>query len=103
MTKFHAIKTEIDGITFASRKEARRYSELRLLERAKAISGLELQPVYRLEVNGTLICKYLPDFRYIQDGKLVVEDVKSDPTKTPVYRIKKKLLAALFGIDVQEI
>lgn len=103
MTKFRAIRTEVDGITFASRKEARRYSELKLLERAKQISGLELQPVYRLEVNGALICKYLPDFRYIQDGKLVVEDVKSDPTKTPVYRIKKKLLAALFGIEVKEV
>lgn len=105
-TKFKNVRVTVDGLSFASKKEARRYGELKLLERAGSISELELQPVFRLEVNGVLVCKYIADFRWFDPllGKTVVEDVKSPATrKHPVYRIKVKLLKALTGIAVVEV
>ena len=95
MLKYRNIKTEIDGIKFHSKKEAKRYSELKMLESASAINQLELQPQFPLYVNGEKICKYIADFRYfdVATQTWVVEDVKSPASKTPVYRLKKKILA----------
>lgn len=93
----------IDGRRFASKREADRYMQLSLLQKAGAITDLECQPRYRLEVRGSLIATYVADFRYRRDGATVVEDVKSPPTRTPVYRMKVKLLQALHGICVVEI
>lgn len=102
--KFGAKKTVLDGITFASRAEAQRYTHLKLLERIGEISELELQPSFDLVVNGHKVCRYIADFRYrvIATGEIVVEDVKSSPTRTPEYRIKRKLMAAVHGIEVLE-
>lgn len=91
-SKYKNVKTEVDGITFDSKKEARRYAELKLLEKAGAIRGLELQPRIPLIVNGTKIGTYVGDFQYIENNEQVIEDVKSTATKTPVYRLKKKIL-----------
>ena len=99
-SKYGAIKTEVDGITFASRAEANRYSELKLLEAAGEISRLELQPKYPLVVNGVKVAEYRGDFLYIQDGHKVLEDVKG--VATPVFRLKKKLVNALYNIDILE-
>ena len=98
-------KTVVDGIKFDSAKEARRYGELKLLERAGQITGLEIQPSFRLVVNNCLICTYKADFRYTTDtphvrGLVVVEDVKG--MKTPVYRLKKKLMLAIHGVEIFE-
>lgn len=104
--KYNAIKTNLDGITFDSRREAVRYAELKLLQRAGDISKLQCQPSFVLEANGVAICKYVADFAYISTstGKTVVEDVKSKATKTPVYRLKKKLAEAQKPpIDIIEI
>lgn len=103
--KYRNVKTVVDGITFASAKEARRYGELKLLEKSGRISGLELQPSFRLHVNNCLICTYKADFRYTTDtphvrGLVVVEDCKG--FLTPVYRLKKKLMLAVHGISVVE-
>lgn len=104
MNKYYARKTIINGITFDSGKEANRYSELRLLERAGVISRLELQPKFPLKVNGVLVCSYHADYCYFENNARVVEDVKSEPTKTPVYRVKIKLLLALNpGLDHREV
>ena len=103
--KFRNTKTVLDGITFDSKKEANRYAALKQIERAGLISNLELQPVYQIEINGVKVCKIIPDFRY-QDKErgLIVEDVKSPVTaRHPVYRLKKKLLKAVYGIDIQEV
>jgi hypothetical protein len=103
MTKYGAIRTEVDGITFASKAEARRYAELRLLRDAGAIYDLTLQPRFDLSVNGVKIGTYVADFRYV-DGEtheILVEDVKG--VRTPVYRLKAKLVKALYGITVQEV
>lgn len=98
--KFKAIRTEVDGHVFPSKREAQRYQQLKLMEKAKAISKLELQPKYELYVKGTHICDYIADFRYREEGLTIVEDVKG--FKTPEYRLKKKLMKALFAIEIKE-
>ena len=103
MSKYHAIKTEVDGFIFDSKAEARRYKELRLLEKNGDIADLELQPKFLVEVKGKKICTYLADFQYFDraKGAHVVEDVKG--VKTPVYRLKKKLVEAIYGIEIIEV
>ena len=104
--KYRARKTEVGGIVFDSRAEARRYGELVLLQKMGEISDLELQPRFDCIVNGKKICAYIADFSYLaSEGEAyVVEDVKSPITaKHPVYRLKKKLVEALFGIEIKEI
>ena len=96
-SKYHNKITYVDGIPFDSQKEAQRYSELKLLERAGEITDLELQPVFILE-EGIKKGKrkirditYIADFRYkdLKTGKTVVEDIKGFKTKD--FRIKQKL------------
>lgn len=100
--KYGAKPVEIDGIRFASRAEGRRYSELTLMLRAGEITDLELQPVYKLEVNGVKIGRYTGDFRYVDaEGNTVCEDVKGSPSRD--YILRKKLVKALHGVDVKEI
>jgi Protein of unknown function (DUF1064) len=103
MSKYHNRKTTYQDIQFDSRKEAARYVELQLLERAGDICDIELQPRYDIAVNGMHICFYRADFRYkeVATGLLVVEDVKGFRTKD--YIIKKKLMKALYGIEVKEV
>ena len=106
--KFGAITTHVDGIRFDSRKEARRYRELRLLERAGEISQLELQPKFPLwatEQDEKPFAYYIADFRYLdkRSGRLTVEDVKSRATRTAVYRLKKQLMQKQHGIVVIEV
>ena len=103
-SKYNARKTVVDGITFDSKKEARRYADLKILEKAGEISHLQLQPKFRLldgfKHNGETIrpINYFADFSYIDtEGNEVVEDVKSKATKTPVYSIKKKLFLNKYG------
>ena len=102
-SKYRAVPTVVDNVRFASKKEARRYEELVMLSRANKISHLQLQPGFRLEVKGQLICTYVADFQYLDLGAMhvVTEDVKG--VKTPVYRLKKKLLKALYDIDIVEV
>lgn len=101
MTKYKAVRTVVDGIAFASKKEARRYSELRLLERAGEIRSLQLQPSFPIVINGVKVCNYVADFGYVDHkGNPVVEDVKG--VRTPVYRLKKRLVKAVHGVDIHE-
>jgi hypothetical protein len=98
--KYRNVKTRIGSLLFDSKKEAARYSELALLERAGQISELKLQPTFLIEVNGHKVCKYRADYAYRQDGEQVVEDVKGIRTST--YRLKAKLLRATHGIEILE-
>ena len=104
-SKYHNRRTEIDGITFASKREASRYAELKLLQRIGEIVELECQPRYPLTLNGVKLATYVADFRYrrVVSGEIVVEDVKSKPTITDVYRLKKKLMLAIHGIELNEV
>ena len=125
-SKYKAVKTTIDGITFDSKREAKRYTELKLLEKAGHITHLELQPEYQITINGAKICKYKADFRYFtvraekneqsynskgewqtptmtgdKEGQ-IVEDVKG--FKTPIYRLKKRLVEASYpGTLIKEV
>ena len=102
-SKYHNQKTEHNGIQFDSRKEATRYQELCLRERAGEIRNLELQPRYNLIVNGCKLGFYKADFRYedAATGDVVVEDVKG--VRTAVYQLKRKLVRALYDIEVIEV
>jgi hypothetical protein len=103
-TKFGNRVTLLDGHRFASQKEARRYAELCLLLKAGEIRDLVLQPRYAFVVNGVKVCSYVADFAFTRkDGTSVVEDVKSTATKTPLYRVKRQLMRACYGIDIQEV
>lgn len=118
--KYGNKKVVVDGIQFDSKKEARRYCELKLLQRAGRIKDLELQKEFELipaqfedvpdAKSGKLkrkcieqACKYKADFCYKQDGQLRVEDTKSRATKTKDYIIKRKLLLWKYGIKIIEI
>lgn len=99
-TKYKAEKTSAFGLVFDSKKEANRFGELKILERRDEISALEVQPEFLIEINGVKICKYIADFQYKEKGKTIVEDCKG--VKTPAYRLKKKLMRAVFGIQIRE-
>lgn len=104
--KYGNIKTVVDGIVFDSKKEAKRYGELKLLERAGKIYLLVLQPEYIIAapcvVQGRKAParKYIADFSYIQDGKEVVEDCKG--MRTEMYKFKRHLMKSIHGIDILE-
>lgn len=95
--------TIVDGISFPSKREAKRYGELRLREQAGEIENLTLQPRFPIDVNGRRICTYVGDFEYYDraTGDQVVEDAKG--FKTPLYRLKKKLVAAVWNVKVLEV
>lgn len=103
--KYGATKTTLDGITFASKAEAIRYAELKLLQRAGQIKDLQCQPRFPLVVSGKLVATYIADFSFtdMTTGLAVVEDVKSPATRTDTYRLKVKLLFALHGVTVTEV
>jgi hypothetical protein len=106
MSKYNAIKTMVDGVKFDSRKEAARYQELKLAERAGEIKQLELQPVFNLIVKtGKSVGVYRADFRYYdtREGKWIVEDVKAPITRTPVYRLKKRIVEEVYRISITEV
>lgn len=107
-SKYGAKKTQVDGITFDSKAEAARYTELKMLERAGQISKLELQPTYELAPSVILggrkkpALRYRADFRYTDHlGNVIVEDVKG--VRTAEYQIKRHLMKFVHGIDITEI
>lgn len=104
--KYHAKKTTIDGIEFDSAKEAKRYTKLRALEEAGKIQSLRLQVPFELvpsfECDGVKYrgMKYVADFVYYRDGKQIVEDCKG--VKTAEYKLKKKLMAYINHVNIEE-
>ncbi|MQX79881.1 DUF1064 domain-containing protein [Sinorhizobium medicae] len=102
-SKYRNKKTTVDGIKFDSKREAEFYSSLKQLERAGQVYEVELQKPYALTVNGQLVCTYEADFAFydaLQKRNRVV-DVKGVATKD--FVIKKKLMRAVFGIDVEVV
>ena len=107
MSKYHSTPVEVDGIRFDSKREANRWAELRILERAGKIQKLKRQVKYLLIPSqyrdGKCIereASYIADFVYIKDGHLVVEDCKG--FRTPEYKIKRKLMLQLYDIRLVE-
>lgn len=106
--KYRAQPQIVDGVRFASKAEARRYGELKMLEKAGEIKELELQPKFPLYAvrasNGEVIkvADYYGDFRYRDRvGAVVVEDVKGY-SKEPYYRMKRRFVEAQYGIEIRE-
>lgn len=108
--KYRNKKIEWGGMTFDSKKEWKRYCELKILEKAGAISGLQTQVAFELIPSLTICGKtmrrilYIADFLYTENGQPVVEDVKSGFTAAlPVYQIKKRLMKMRHDIEIREV
>lgn len=111
MTKYGNKPTNIDGISFDSKREARRWNELRMLERAGVISDLKRQIPFELvpsqrDPNTHKVVErsviYKADFVYRDKlGTMVVEDAKG--MRTPAYVIKRKLMLMIHGIKIKEV
>lgn len=108
-SKFGNEPVTIDGHTFPSTKEGNRYQELKLMQRAGVIKSLKIQVPYQLlppqrDESGKLIengVKYIADFVYKKNGKLIVEDAKG--YRTPEYKIKKKMMLFFWDIRIKEV
>ena len=104
--KYGNRKTVVDGITFDSQKEASRYQELRMLERAGEITGLVRQQKIELIPKTKLYraCYYVCDFIYYdkRENKTIYEDVKGGSFRTKEYLLKRKLLYWRHGIEIKE-
>ena len=107
-TKYRAKKQVVDGITFASRAEARRYGELKILQQAGKVSDLQMQVPFVLApavlIRGanrkSPALRYVADFVFVRDGARVIEDVKG--ALTQAYRIKRHLMAVQ-GLYITEV
>ena len=105
-SKYHAKKTCVDGITFDSKREADRYLVLKSMEEDGTIEDLrrqvryELVPAFDVDGKHYRAVHYVADFVYREDGHEVIEDVKG--MKTDVYRLKSKLVAYRYGMNVRE-
>ena len=109
-TKYGSRKDTRGELRLDSKKEARRYDELMVMLRAGIISDLRLQPQFTLQESyvtetGERIraIRYTADFLYKFGGKLVVEDVKTKPTRTKEYLRNRKFMRSKFGIEIQEV
>lgn len=106
-SKYRAFKTTVGGITFDSGLEAKRYTQLKILETAGTIKNVQIQPKFNLmdsfKYNGETIRAiiYIADFMYEEDGKIIVEDVKGIRTKD--YIIKSKLFIKKYIIDQKDV
>lgn len=98
-SKYGAIKTTIDGIQFDSKAEATRWCILRQMVLAKEITQLARQIPFQLRSNGNLICNYIADFTYVENGSYVVEDVKGIITRD--FALKAKLFEAQYGYKIR--
>ena len=110
MNKYHNKKIIIDNIVFDSKKEGNYYTYLKLMKNAGKIKNLELQKKFILQDKFTLngktyqAIKYVADFVYEDDKGMHVVDVKSEATrKDKVYRLKKKMFAYKYHIEIEEV
>jgi hypothetical protein len=94
--KYRNQKVKLDGYLFDSKKEARRYIQLRALQTADEINDLKLQVPFKLSV-----CTYYADFTYNSKDGFICEDVKG--FRNRVYIMKKKLMLSELGIEIKEV
>ena len=95
----------LDGVVFDSKKEASRYAELKLLQRAGQISELQLQPSWVVEINGQRLCRYSCDFSYLDKERgFVLEEVKSSGSvKDAAYKLRRRAAELAYGIKIVEV
>lgn len=101
-SKFGNKPTKVSAGTADSKGEAKRFEDLKLLEMAGEIKNLKFHPKYDIEINGVKICSYEADSSYYDMRRFmqVVEDAKG--CRTEVFKLKKRLMLAIYGIDVEE-
>jgi hypothetical protein len=113
--KYGATKVEVDGLVFDSKREAGRWRELVLMQAAGQITDLRRQEAFPLfayvigdgvwrreRTMATCVGQYVSDFSYVRDGRKVIEDSKTKATRTAVYMLKRKIVAANYGITIVE-
>lgn len=105
--KYGNKKTIVDGITFDSKREAKRWQELQLLQKAGQIEDLERQVRFNFHINGKPVmmnngqcARYTADFTYTENGQQIVEDVKGMVTGD--YALRRALMRAIFGVTIRE-
>ncbi len=96
--KFKAISTESDGIKFSSKKEAKHYQELKLLQKSGGLLFFLRQVPFHLPGGVKYVCDFLC---FWKDGTVTIEDVKG--MKTPMYSLKKKQVETIYPITITEI
>ncbi|HCP14836.1 MAG TPA: hypothetical protein DIT32_03535 [Peptococcaceae bacterium] len=108
-SKYHNEPVTEQNIKFSSKKEAKRYRELMQELKIGSIKELKLQHSFTLQEAYTTpsgerirAIRYDADFTYFENGRFIVEDVKSAPTRTRVYLLKKKLMQERLGITIKE-
>lgn len=107
-------KTEVDGITFASKREAKRYLELKAMQEAGEVTELQLQVKFPLlpkqrtaEGKAIRAVDYVADFVYMKDGQKIVEDSKGyrnpQAASYAIFVLKKKMMKYFHNIDIMEV
>jgi hypothetical protein len=100
-SKYKAIKTIVDGITFASKREAYYYQLYSKMKESGLISELQLQPKFPFLYNNKKQFTYVADFSFKDDKGLHIVDVKG--VETPLFRLKKKLIEAQYGLKIEVV
>lgn len=100
-SKYHAIKTTINGITFASKREAYYYQIYSRLQELGQIKNLQMQTSIPFLINGKKMFTYKPDFEFDDDKGHHIIDVKG--VLTPVFKLKKKLIEAQYNIEIEVV
>lgn len=100
--KYNNQKTIYNGRQYHSKKEAERAFQLDLMVRAGIVKRWTPQPQFKIQFNRVQICSYFADFEvHYFDGRVEIEDVKG--VRTDIYKLKKKLVFACYGIIIKEI
>jgi len=102
-SKYKNQRTLIDGVWWDSKKEYQRWRTLWRLQSAGLIRNLKRQTRFPIKINGVLVCTYVADFTYVtkSPSRFVVEDVKG--FATPVYKLKRLLMRAVWNITIREV
>ena len=101
--KYGNQRVVVDGRTFASKKEAKVYNDLKLLEMGGKIESIKCQVTYPFRLNGVKICSYRADFVVKWKGKDKEEVWDAKGFRTPEYKIKKMMMLAFYGINIVEV
>lgn len=111
-SKYRNEKVEVDGVRHDSKKEARRWQQLQMMEKAGQITGLKRQVAFELapgvkfrnSPRAKPALRYVADAVYVRDGETIIEDCKSPPTRqSPIYRAKKHLMLSVLGLEITEL
>lgn len=101
LSKYRNAKTEINGIRFDSKAEARYFTHLKDRESKGEVHSVQLQRPYALTINGYLVSTYKADFTFWDDAEKRERVIDVKGVITPEFRIKSKMMKAIYGIDVE--